>query len=173
MSGSNITTIYDVFDIYCTLDVERQQNKTFVFAHFPPFYDVQCVLCCVTYTLISNLFVRLPSWASKAMEHNQPMEYIAKVAPSTYASTPTLARFKFGYLLKEMLEHFTQKINSTLSPDRSVWLYSGHDQTILNTLNGLRIHDVCFSLIVFELNQLHYSNKIIFSSFICHHILPV
>lgn len=77
------------------------------------------------------------------MESNQPMEYIAKISHSTYAATLGLARLKCGYLLKEMLEHFTQKINSTLKPDRSVWLYSGHDQNILNMLNTLRIHDVC------------------------------
>lgn len=78
------------------------------------------------------------------------MEYISKVAASTHAKTPGLARIKFGYLLKEMLEHFSQKINSTLKPDRSVYLYAGHDITILNILNGLRIHDVCvFKLTAF------------------------
>lgn len=89
------------------------------------------------------------------MAHNQPMEYIAEVAPSTYARTPTLARFNFGYLHKEMLEHFTQKINSTLNPDRSVWLYSGHDQTILNALNGLRIHEVL--ILLSSWNQLKFA----------------
>lgn len=73
------------------------------------------------------------------------MKYIAEIASSTHAATPGTARLKFGYLLKEMLEHFSQKINSALKPNRSVWLYSGHDLTILNMLNGLRIHDVCFN----------------------------
>lgn len=33
MSGSNITTIYGVFDLYDILLVEREQNKTFVYNH--------------------------------------------------------------------------------------------------------------------------------------------
>lgn len=78
------------------------------------------------------------------------MEYIAEIASSTHAATPGLARIKFGFLFKQMLEHFTQKINSTLKPDRSVWLYSGHDLTILNILNGLRIHDVRSNIITLE-----------------------
>lgn len=86
----------------------------------------------------------------------KPMDYIAKVSHSTYARTPGLARLKSGYLLKEMLERFTQKINSTLKPDRSVWLYSGHDQNILNMLNSLRIHDVCSSMIAFEFIHRRY-----------------
>lgn len=103
--------------------------------------------CILTYVL----FDRLPEWAAKAME---PMEYIAKVSHNTYARTPGLARLKCGYLLKEMLEHFTQKINSTLKPDRSVWLYSGHDQTILNVLNSLGVHDVCYTIFLFSFYEI-------------------
>lgn len=32
MSGSNITTIFDVFDFYDTLKIEKEQNKMFVYA---------------------------------------------------------------------------------------------------------------------------------------------
>lgn len=70
------------------------------------------------------------------------MEYIAQFDYKTYADTPELARLKSGFLLKEMLDHFTQKINSTLTPNRSVWLYSGHDLTILNMLNSLGLFEV-------------------------------
>lgn len=104
-----------------------------------------CCVMCNTYSILHFIFefFRLPSWAAKSMES---LEYIAKIASSTHAATPSLARLKFGYLLKEMLENFSQKINSTLEPNQSVWLYSGHDLTILNVLNGLRIHDVCFNI---------------------------
>lgn len=53
------------------------------------------------------------------------MEYIAKFDYKTYADTTQLARLKSGFLLKEIMDHFSQKINSTLKPDRSMWLYSG------------------------------------------------
>lgn len=81
------------------------------------------------------------------------MEYIAKFDYKTYADTPQLARLKSGFLLKEMLERFSQKINSTLQPNRSVWFYSGHDVTILNMLNSLGLFEVVF----------HYQSVIISS----------
>lgn len=70
------------------------------------------------------------------------MEYIATFDFKTYADLPITARLKSGFLLKEMLEHFSQKINSTLEPDRSIWFYSGHDITITNMLNSLRLYEV-------------------------------
>lgn len=89
---------------------------------------------------------RLPEWAEKVIEPNGTMEYIAKFDYKTYADTPQLARLKSGFLLKEILEHFSQKINSTLKPNRSVWFYSGHDVTILNMLNSLGLFEVLFHL---------------------------
>lgn len=74
------------------------------------------------------------------------MEYIAQFDYKTYADTPELARLKSGFLLKEMLEHFSQKINGTLKPNRSLWLYSGHDLTILNILNSLGLFEVGLSI---------------------------
>lgn len=136
MSGLNITTITDVYWLYNTLEIERDTNKTWVY---------WCVAVCHCCLFQSNfwfdLLIRLPEWAQKAI--NGPMEYIAKFDYKTYADTPELARLKSGFLLKEMLEHFSQKINSTLKPNRSLWLYSGHDLTILNMLNSLGLFEVC------------------------------
>lgn len=58
------------------------------------------------------------------------------------SNTRELARLKSGPLIKEMIEHFAEKINSTLKPDRSLWLYSGHDFTISNLLNSLNLFEV-------------------------------
>lgn len=62
------------------------------------------------------------------------------------ANTTLLARLSTGFLIREMLEHFEQKINAILSPDRSLWIYSGHDTTIANVLNSLGLYDVRFHL---------------------------
>lgn len=70
------------------------------------------------------------------------MEYIAKFYHKMYADTPQLARVESGFLLKEILEHFTQKINSTLEPDRSLWFYSGHSITISFMLQSLGVFKV-------------------------------
>lgn len=72
----------------------------------------------------------MADWAEKAIEPNGIMQSIADFAPQMKAGTPELARLRSGFLIKEMLERFTQKINSTLTPDRSLWIYSAHDTTI-------------------------------------------
>lgn len=53
------------------------------------------------------------------------------------ADTPQLARFQSGFLLKEILERFQKKIDSTLKPNRTLWLYSAHDLTISYMLHSL------------------------------------
>lgn len=70
------------------------------------------------------------------------MEYIATFDFKTYTDTPQLARLKSGFLLKEIIDHFYQKANSTLQPNRSVWMYSAHDITITNMLNSLNLYEV-------------------------------
>lgn len=85
------------------------------------------------------------------------MEYIAQFDYKTYADTPELARLKSGFLLKEMLEHFSQKVNSTLEPNRTLWLYSGHDLTILNMLNSLGLYEVCFNTNTLSFNPISVS----------------
>lgn len=84
----------------------------------------------------------MPEWVRSVLGTNGTMEYIATFDFKTYTDTPQTARLKSGFLLKEILEHFSQKINSTLTPDRSLWFYSGHDITIANMLNGLGLFEV-------------------------------
>lgn len=112
MSGANITTITDVYWLYNTLDIERDHNKS------------------------------LAHWAEEVIKPNGTMEYIATFDYKTYTDTPQLARLKSGFLLKEILEHFSQKVNLTLQPNRSVWFYSAHDITITNMLNSLGLYEV-------------------------------
>lgn len=59
-------------------------------------------------------------------------------------STPFLAKIKGGFLLKEILDRFTNKSTSTLDPDRSFWVYSGHDTTICRILNTLGVLKVFY-----------------------------
>lgn len=88
----------------------------------------------------------LPEWAANAIERGGAMEYIATFDFKTYTDTPQLARLKSGFLLKEILEHFSQKINLTLQPNRSLWIYSAHDITITNMLNALGLFKVINSV---------------------------
>lgn len=73
-----------------------------------------------------------------------PMQYIAKFNFKLGTNTPQLAKLKYGFLIKEIFEHFTQKIVGTLEPNRSLWLYSAHDFTISGLLNSLGLFQVIF-----------------------------
>lgn len=58
------------------------------------------------------------------------------------SATPELARLTSGFLLKEILQRFDKKVDSTLQPNRSLWVYSGHDYTLVNLLNSLGLFKV-------------------------------
>lgn len=90
----------------------------------------------------SMLNCSLPEWSEKELEPNSTMEYITKINYKLSSGTPLLARLRYGFLIKEILTHFSQKINATLSPNRSLWLYSAHDLTISNILNSLGMFEV-------------------------------
>lgn len=98
-------------------------------------------------TFLSFLFNSLPDWAEEAIQPNSTMEYIAKLLIKSNADTPELARLKSGFLIKEIMERFNQKISSTIQPDRSLWLYSAHDLTIANVLNAFGLFEV-FEIVI-------------------------
>lgn len=84
----------------------------------------------------------MPDWANEAIVSNGTMEQIALFYHRMAADTPELARLKSGPFIKEMLDHFTKKIDSTLIPDRLLWFYSAHETTIGDLLNSLRLFEV-------------------------------
>lgn len=87
---------------------------------------------------------RLPEWTKKVFVPGGDLEWVANHSFQLATITPELARLKSGFLIREILERFTQKIGSTLSPDRSVWIYSAHDTTVANVLNALNLFEVNF-----------------------------
>ncbi|XP_055296463.1 prostatic acid phosphatase-like [Sitodiplosis mosellana] len=111
-SGANITTFREVKELYKTLLMERARYKT------------------------------LPAWAEKAIERNGVMGYISKYHFKMRTDTPQLARLSTGFLIKEIFERFSKKINKTLQPDRSVWVYSAHDDTVANLLNSFGLFEI-------------------------------
>lgn len=99
------------------------------------------------------------------------MENIAKHHFKTASATPLMARFKSGFLIKDILERFTKKIFGTLDPNRSLWIYSAHDDTISNTLNTLRLFEVNLNQLFTFQNPITTFNFQMFSlnSCIFHH----
>lgn len=70
------------------------------------------------------------------------MEWIAHRSFQLQTITPEMARLKSGFLIREILERFDQKIASKLDPDRGLWIYSAHDTTVANILNSLQLFEV-------------------------------
>lgn len=70
------------------------------------------------------------------------MEKMAYFHFAMATNTRQLARLKVGFLIREILERFIMKKDSTLSPNRSIWIYSAHDSTIASLLNSLGLFEV-------------------------------
>lgn len=100
------------------------------------------------------------------------MEIISLAVYKSFTGTAELARIKGGFLIKEMLERFSQKINSTLKPNRSLWLYSAHDLVIVNMLNTLGLYEVKLLIKVF-LKLIEYQKNFFLFSLIFHYMLAV
>lgn len=84
---------------------------------------------------------RLPDWAKDAIQSNGPMETITK-ATYKLRGTPELVRRRSGFLIKDILERSAKKLNSTLRPNLSLYMYSAHSATLATMLNGLQIFEV-------------------------------
>lgn len=83
----------------------------------------------------------LSNWAEKALlQSNGAMEYFAAVYFESFTHTAEMKKAKTGFLIKELFDHFKQKSLSQLQPDRVLWIYSAHDNTIINVLNALNVY---------------------------------
>lgn len=69
-------------------------------------------------------------------------EFISISWYGLFTQTTEMKRLRSGFLLKEILDRFTNKTLSTLSPDRNLWLYFAHDITLSNMLNSLGLYKV-------------------------------
>lgn len=94
----------------------------------------------------ANLFIiygcRLPEWTLQILQPNGDLEMLARSFYQLFTPTAEMKKIISGYLLKEILDRCSQKMQSTLSPDRSLWLYFAHDVTMLNMLNSLNLYEV-------------------------------
>lgn len=70
------------------------------------------------------------------------MQWISQHSFVIGTATTELKRLKSGFLLRDILTRFTNKTLSKLTPDRSLYIYSGHDTTIASFLNTLGVFDV-------------------------------
>lgn len=85
---------------------------------------------------------RLPAWANMVFGPGTEFEHASNRYFQIYTMTPELARLNYGFLLRDILDRFDEKIQGTLTPNRSLWIYFAHDTTIGSILNMLGLFDV-------------------------------
>lgn len=114
------------------------------------------------YSTVLFAYFRLPSWTEKVFYPGSEMEKLAAYSFSMQTNKKLQARLKAGFLIREMLQHFTMKANSTLTPDRSMWIYSAHDKTVANLLNALglfEVYSIFYFISILELQILELQIK--------------
>lgn len=74
----------------------------------------------------------LPKWTNEVFYEGSDMFKLTISCFQSFTSTRQLARLRIGFLLHEILNRFTEKKNGVLRPDRSLWIYSAHDTTMMD-----------------------------------------
>lgn len=91
---------------------------------------------------ISKTIHSLPEWAEKVMEPGSDFENLTLSWYAMWTATPELKKIRSGFLLKEMLDRFSSKAQSKLSPNRSLYMYFGHDSSLVDMLSSLGMYEV-------------------------------
>lgn len=74
-----------------------------------------------------------------------------------FVKTKTQLRLNPGFLVKDILDRFTAKIEKKLEPNRSLYIYSGHDTTIIGILSALGLYEVIIIFIPYITDTLSFS----------------
>lgn len=76
------------------------------------------------------------------MKSSKKLEYISSVSYEASSYYTEMKKQRAGFLIKEILDRFTNKTMSLLNPDRSLWIYAIHSTGMVNLLNSLGVFDV-------------------------------
>ncbi|KAJ6635763.1 Prostatic acid phosphatase [Pseudolycoriella hygida] len=88
--------------------------------------------------------LRIPKWAELLLKKDKTFYKLALFSYESFFATPTLVKFGAGFLLKDMFDRFTSKIEKVMRPDRKFWIYSSHDTTVMAILKALGVFDGVF-----------------------------
>lgn len=99
--------------------------------------------------------LQLPAWTSKY--YPSPMFEVTTRSYIYNVYTEELKRLKAGPFLSKMAKEWQQKIDSTLQKGRKIYVYAGHDSTVVNVMSGLNVWEEQFPgygiMGIFELLQ--------------------
>lgn len=82
-----------------------------------------------------NNHLKLPDWTKSVFPHK--MKDLAALSLAVFTYTDSMKKFKGGPIVADIVHHMAQKVLHTLNPDRKMFLYSGHDITIVSVLRAL------------------------------------
>ncbi|KOC69430.1 Prostatic acid phosphatase [Habropoda laboriosa] len=90
--------------------------------------------------LTNNLYNKtLPKWTKSVFP--EKLKPIAAKSFTINAHNKILQRLKSGSLLGEMIDHMEKKSKNALMPNRKIWMYSAHDDTLANMLMTLNVFE--------------------------------
>lgn len=69
-------------------------------------------------------------------------QYISLVSYFFLVRVTFVPHSNIGPLLGDMVDHLVKKSNNKLKPDRKLWIYSAHDNTVSSFLNTLNLFDL-------------------------------
>lgn len=100
----------------------------------------------------------LPAWTQRIYPGSGEFQRLSDQAFVLDTFTAPMARLKYGRLVREILQRMADKSAGRLEPDRSMWVYSGHDTTLSGVLNTLGLFDAVHappyaSAVLFELRR--------------------
>jgi len=81
----------------------------------------------------------LPDWTENI--YPEEIRPLAERSYMLFTETNLMKRIKGGAFLTDILNKMQNKRKRNLNPDRKIFLYSGHDVTLVNVMNSLGILD--------------------------------
>lgn len=88
------------------------------------------------------------------MKKGGDFEQLSMVFFTIFARTNDMKKIRSGYLLEQILDRSTNKTMSQLSPDRSLWIYFAHDDTIADLLSSPNLYEVRNLNVAFRKNHI-------------------
>lgn len=142
-TGTPLDTLTKLNFLYDTFVIEKSNGKRC--ARYSGFYFHFLNINRMTIGTAFMIF-RIPTWAEEVLKPGSAFEHLALVYFAIFTKSVEMKKLRSGYLLGEILERSGQKIASTLSPDRSLSMYFGHDNALADMLSSLGLYEVGYSL---------------------------
>jgi len=100
--------------------------------------------------------LELPEWTHSYFP--EKLQFLAEQSYVYNVYTPEMQKIKGGPFLKKMFDEMQQKKNGTLKPSgRKLFIYAGHDSTVVNVLSALKVWERQMprysSMVMFELHK--------------------